>query len=71
MAPYIVEQSDLAITTTKGFAVDRDLAWKELPFEIDPLVLHLYWHEANDSDPSSKWMKGLMLKTYGKLQKVI
>ena len=71
VAPYIVEQSDLAITTTKGFAVDRDLAWRELPFDIEPLVLHLYWHEAKDSDPSSKWMKGLMLKTYGKLQKVI
>ena len=71
VAPYIVEQSDLAITTTKGFAVDRDLAWRELPFEIEPLVLHLYWHEAKDSDPSSKWMKDLMLKTYGKLQKVI
>ena len=71
VAPYIVEQSDLAITTTKGFAVDRDLSWREGPFEIDPLVLHLYWHEANDSDPSSKWMRELMLKTYGKLQKVI
>ena len=71
VAPYIVDQSDLAITTTKGFAVDRDLAWRELPFDIEPLVLHLYWHEAKDSDPSSKWMKDLMLKTYGKLQKVI
>ena len=70
VAPYVVEQSDLAITTTKGFAVDRNLAWRELPFDIDPLVLHLYWHEAKDSDPSSKWMKNLMLKTYGKLQKV-
>ncbi len=45
VAPYIVEQSDMAITTTKGFAVDRNLAWRELPFDIDPLVLHLYWHE--------------------------
>ena len=71
VAPYIVEQSDLAITTTKGFAVDRDLAWRELPFEIEPLILHLYWHEAKDLDPSTKWMKDLMLKTYGKLQKVI
>ena len=70
VAPYIVEQSDLAITTTKGFAVDRDLAWRELPFEIEPLILHLYWHEAKDSDPSTKWMKDLMLKTYGKLQQV-
>ena len=56
VAPYIVEQSDLAITTTKGFAVDRDLAWRELPFEIEPLILHLYWHEAKDSDPSTKWL---------------
>ena len=71
VAPYIVEQSDLAITTTKGFAVDRDLAWRELPFEIEPLILPLYWHEAKDSDPSTKWMKDLMLKTYGKRQKVI
>ena len=71
VAPHVVEQSDLAITTTKGFAVERDLEWRELPFDIDPLVLHLYWHETKDGDPSSKWMKELMLKTYGKLQKVI
>ena len=70
VAPYIVEQSDMAITTTKGFAVDRNLAWRELPFDIDPLVLHLYWHENNDNESSSKWMRALMLKTYGKLQQV-
>ena len=70
VAPYIVEQSDMAITTTKGFAVDRNLAWRELPFDIDPLVLHLYWHENNDNESSSKWMRDLMLKTYGKLQRV-
>ena len=70
VAPYIVEQSDMAITTTKGFAVDRNLSWRELPFDIDPLVLHLYWHENNDNESSSKWMRDLMLKTYGKLQQV-
>ena len=70
VAHYIVEQSDMAITTTKGFAVDRNLAWRELPFDIDPLVLHLYWHENNDNESSSKWMRDLMLKTYGKLQQV-
>ena len=70
VAPYIVEQSDMAITTTKGFAVDRNLAWRELPFDIDPLILHLYWHENNDNESSSKWMRDLMLKTYGKLQQV-
>jgi len=70
VAPHVVEQSDLAITTTKGFAVDRDLAWRKLPFDVDPLVLHLYWHESKETDPSSIWMKDLMLKTYGKLQKV-
>ena len=37
VAPYIVEQSDLAITTTKGFAVDRDLSWREFLLKSIPL----------------------------------
>jgi hypothetical protein len=40
----------------------------ELPFKIDPIVLDLYWHESKDSDPSNKWMRELMLKTYGLIQ---
>ena len=44
VAPYILDQSDLAITSIKSFARGRDLKIFSLPFEIDPLILHLYWH---------------------------
>ena len=69
VAPYVIERSDKTITTTKGFAKHRGLEVMELPFKIDPIVLHLYWHESKDSDPSNQWMRELMLKTYGLLQK--
>ncbi len=68
VAPFVVERSDLVITTTRGFAKHRGLEVMELPFKIDPIVLHLYWHESKDSDPSNKWMRELMLKTYGLIQ---
>ena len=69
VAPYVIERSDITITTTRGFAKHRGLEVMELPFKIDPIVLHLYWHESKDSDPSNQWMRELMLKTYGLLQK--
>ena len=69
VAPFVIERSDLVISTTRGFARHRGLEVMELPFKIDPIVLHLYWHESKDSDPSNQWMRELMLKTYGLINK--
>ena len=68
VAPYIIQQSDLAITSIKSFARGRDLKTLALPFKIDPLILHLYWHESKDQDASNIWMRDLILKAYGKIQ---
>jgi len=68
VAPYIIQQSDLAITSIKSFARGRDLKTLSLPFKIDPLILHLYWHESKDQDASNIWMRDLILKAYGKIQ---
>ena len=69
LAPFVIRQSDLAFTTTKGFGKDKDLKIIKLPFEVSPLILHLYWHETKDKDSANVWMRELMLNTYGKLQK--
>ena len=69
VAPFVIERSDLVISTTRGFAKHRGLEVMELPFKIDPIVLHLYWHESKDSDLSNQWMRELMLKTYGLINK--
>ena len=68
VAPYILEKSELAITTIKSFTKGKDFKILPLPFEVKPLVLHLYWHSNKDQDPSSKWMRELILSTYGKIQ---
>ena len=68
VAPYIIDQSNLAMTTIKSFSRGRDLKIFELPFKINPLVLHLYWHVNKDMDPANKWMRELILNTYGKIQ---
>ena len=68
VAPYIIDQSNLAMTTIKSFSRGRELKVFQLPFKINPLVLHLYWHGNKDMDPANKWMRELILNTYGKIQ---
>ena len=68
VAPYIIDQSNLVMTTIKSFSRGRELKVFQLPFKINPLVLHLYWHVNKDMDPANKWMRELILKTYGKIQ---
>ncbi|HHZ84453.1 MAG TPA: LysR family transcriptional regulator, partial [Gammaproteobacteria bacterium] len=69
VAPYIIDQSNLAMTTIKSFSRGRDLKIFQLPFKINPLVLHLYWHGNKDKDPANKWMREIILNTYGKIQR--
>ena len=68
VAPYIISQSNLAMTTIKSFAQGRNFKIFQLPFKINPLVLHLYWHSNKDADPANKWMRKLILSTYGKIK---
>ena len=67
VAPFVVANSDLALTSTKSFLVSKNLTAVELPFDLDPAVLHLYWHEAKDSDPGNIWMRDLITSEYAKL----
>ncbi|MFL2698351.1 MAG: LysR family transcriptional regulator [Gammaproteobacteria bacterium] len=65
LAPHILETTDLALTSTKSFAKSNNLKTFELPFQVDPLVLHLYWHETKENDSGNKWIRELILKSYG------
>ena len=65
LAPHILETTDLALTSTKSFAKSNNLKTFELPFQVEPLVLHLYWHETKENDSGNKWIRELILKSYG------
>ena len=65
LAPHVLNNTDLALTSTKSFARSNNLKIFELPFKVDPLVLHLYWHETKQNDQANKWIRELILKSYG------
>ena len=68
VAPFVISQSDLALTSTKSFLVSKDLTSIKLPFTVDPVELHLYWHETKHNDPGNVWMRDLICKEYKKLK---
>ena len=65
LAPHVLGNTDLALTSTKSFARANNQKTFDLPFKVDPLVLHLYWHETKQNDPANKWVRELILKSYG------
>ena len=69
VTPFILEQSNLVMTTSQRFASSLNLRTLDLPFKVPKLELHLYWHNNRENDPSNVWMRKLILSTYGKILK--
>jgi len=34
----------------------------KLPFAMDDLAWHLYWHKSADGDPANRWMREKLLQ---------
>ncbi len=60
VAPLLVGQTDLALTIPMSMARKYDLKVLELPFNLPPLDLHLYWHTSSDHDKASQFMRQLL-----------
>jgi len=69
----IVADSDLLLTAPRlhaqGIAARMGLVVRPLPFDLPPVVRHLYWHRQVDTDPRSQWLRGEVLS--GALRKVL
>lgn len=57
VAPQILERSNLALTVPLSEAQDSGLKILKLPFNVEPLVWHLYWHKSADNDQSNRWLR--------------
>lgn len=62
IAARIVETSDLLWTVPRGLALNLNLHIAPLPFEVDDLAWHVYWHRSADSDPSNTWLRERLLQ---------
>ena len=61
VAAEVIAGTDLALTLPARLARTYDLAMLELPFEVPPLELHLYWHKSVDADPANRWLRELVV----------
>ncbi|MBN7795991.1 LysR family transcriptional regulator [Parahaliea mediterranea] len=57
VAARIAQQTDLLWTVPRVLLPLLDLAWRPLPFAVEPLVWHLFWHGNAEGDPASRWMR--------------
>ena len=64
VAAEVVSGTDLVLTVPRFLAAQYDLSLKELPFDVDTLDLHLYWHRQSDSDPSHRWLRERLLELF-------
>lgn len=59
-APNVIRESDMALTVPRTLANRVDLPCVEVPFLLDSLDWHLYWHRSADSDGANRWMRDLI-----------
>jgi DNA-binding transcriptional LysR family regulator len=57
VAPLVAMRTDLALTVPLRLAQQYDAKILELPFELEQLELHLYWHKSADQDQANQWLR--------------
>ena len=57
LTPHVVRSTDLALSAPASLAALHGLHCMELPFEVPPLEIRMFWHKRADSDPALNWMR--------------
>jgi len=57
LTPQVVRNTDLALSAPASLAAMHGLHCMELPFEVAPLEIRMYWHKRVESDPALTWLR--------------
>lgn len=69
VSPQLVERTDMALTIPITMAHKYNLKVLELPYELAPVDMHLFWHKSADRDKANLWMRGLLQEISSASQK--
>ncbi len=64
-ATKVLLNSDQLLTTSKMMArelLNDDLYMEEIPFNIKPYSMHLYWHEHSEEDAALSWLRDTIIE---------
>lgn len=69
--PQLLATSDLLVTVpsrvARLFASSAPLRSLELPIDIPPFEVRMFWHEHQDENAAHRWLRGILTATLGKL----
>lgn len=67
-ALQLVANSDLLLTMPRSLAVSNNKLLNnfihDLPVEIPPVDLHMFWHEEREDSASNIWLRNILLELY-------
>lgn len=67
--PSVLLQTDLLVTVPNSVARNirnaEELHICDVPFEVPPLEVAMYWHARQDTDPAHRWLRQQMVKLFG------
>lgn len=61
VAPLVAMHTDMALTAPLRLLQGYDAIHLELPFELQTMDLHLYWHRSADRDQANAWLRDKLL----------
>ncbi|MBT5601662.1 MAG: LysR family transcriptional regulator [Gammaproteobacteria bacterium] len=65
-APQLIAGSNLAVTVPLNFATFLKnvvpVKFLPLPFDVQELQTHLYWHESTDKDQANQWLRKIIIQ---------
>ena len=64
-ASKVLINSNQLLTTSKMMArelLNDDLYMEEIPFDIKPYSMNLYWHEHSEGDAALSWLRDIMIE---------
>lgn len=67
--PSILLQTDLMVTVPRSVAHNirnaDELQISDVPFEMPPLEVNMFWHTRQDADPAHRWLRQTMIELFG------
>ena len=71
ISPFLVGESDLALTTSLWFATKlaaaAGLEVRRPPFPVPAMPLPIVWHERTHRDPRARWVRSLVAEAAGRV----
>ncbi|TDG13881.1 LysR family transcriptional regulator [Seongchinamella unica] len=64
VAAAVTTSTDLLWTAPSSALNYPGLVVSDLPFEVEALLLNLYWHRSADQDPANVWMRELIKQQF-------